>query len=659
MPTYNQALFLPRALHSLTHQTVGDWELIVVNDGSTDDTEQVLQSYRDDRIVYHRHEVNQGLGAALTRALELARGRHIAYLPSDDYFDPAHLEDGLALLEQFPDCYAAYGGVRWWQTTEASKPFRVRVEMPTLRGAEVVGEEAAFLARTEETPFEDLRNGNLLALVQVIHRRDLEHKVSWPTRAEGVSDTLEIDYWRSLAAQGATFKHTGEISCEWGDHPDQRHKIIGGRGYIHPTEPTGRGFGLARYRQHYGIRTGEKINWKTSFWSLPHDQNARYGPLEEDQNAGSHAVPVGERLRVLVAGELGFNPERLLAMSEQGHSLYGMWTQTPQAWQTVGPLPFQGVTDVPFDEHWKERVKEIAPDFIYALLNWQALPLIESVLAARLDIPIVFHFKESPFFAMEMGLWPTLVTALRQSAGVVLINDESREFLEIHSGVDLSDDRVLILDGDLPKGNWFTEEWSPKLSSQDNEIHTVCVGRVKVESRSFLEPMPVLAAAGIHVHVYGETYQKWSSEWIETGADSRFMHLHPNVEPKDWARELSQYDAAWPHVHQSSNKGDLRRAQWDDLNLPGRLGTYSVGGLPLIVAENAGHRVAIRNLAEKLDIAISFEGIPDLAAKLGDRSHLARLTDNARAAGQFFNFDEQLPRLLEFCRRVTRVGSGG
>jgi glycosyltransferase involved in cell wall biosynthesis len=657
MPTYNQALFLPRAIQSLLDQTVSDWELVVVDDGSTDGTEQVLQGYRDERIVSCRSDRNQGLGAALTRALELARGRYIAYLPSDDYLDPAHLAHGLALLDHTPDCYAAYGGVRWWHTTEASKPFQVRVEMPTLKGAEVVGEEEVFFARTEDdaVPSDDLRNGNLLALVQVMHRRTLEDEVRWPTRAEYESDMLEIDYWRSLAARGATFRYTGEISCEWGDHPDQRHKIIGGRGYIHPTEPTGRGFGLARYRQHYGIRPGERINWRTSFWSLPHDQNARYGPL--DANYSAHGEPGDRPLRILVAGELGFNPERLLALSERGHTLYGTWVPNPQGWQTVGPLPFEGVTDVAFDEHWKERVKEIAPDFIYALLNWQALPLIRDILAAQLDIPIIFHFKESPFLAMEMGLWPTLVTALKRSAGVILINDESREFLEIHTGVDLSDDRVLILDGDLPKGNWFTEDWSPKLSEQDNEIHTVCVGRIRVESRSFLEPMPVLAAAGIHVHVYGETYQKWSRDWLETGTGSRFLHLHPTVEPKDWTRELSQYDAAWPHVHQSANRGDLRRAHWDDLNFPGRLGTYAVGGLPLVVAENAGHRVAIRDFAEKLGIAVAFEGVPDLAAKLRDRSHLAAVTGNARTARASFNFDEQVPRLLEFCRRAAGIGS--
>lgn len=66
MPTYNQAAFIRRAIVSLRKQTCATWELIIVNDGSTDNTEDFLESYLDDvRIKYIHNEVNRGLGYAL------------------------------------------------------------------------------------------------------------------------------------------------------------------------------------------------------------------------------------------------------------------------------------------------------------------------------------------------------------------------------------------------------------------------------------------------------------------------------------------------------------------------------------------------------------------------------------------------------------------
>lgn len=92
VPTYNQAHFLGAALDSLLAQTDTDWEAIVVNDGSTDDTAKVLDTYaaRDDRI-RAIHQVNGGVGAALNRGLTAARGEWIHWCSSDDLFEPEKL----------------------------------------------------------------------------------------------------------------------------------------------------------------------------------------------------------------------------------------------------------------------------------------------------------------------------------------------------------------------------------------------------------------------------------------------------------------------------------------------------------------------------------------------------------------------------------------
>jgi GT2 family glycosyltransferase len=97
MPTFKHPPFIRRAIESLLAQTLEDWELVIVDDGSPDDTGAVVASYLNDpRVYYERLDRNQGLGAALNHATGLACGRYLAYLPSDDlyYPDPRPLTPG-------------------------------------------------------------------------------------------------------------------------------------------------------------------------------------------------------------------------------------------------------------------------------------------------------------------------------------------------------------------------------------------------------------------------------------------------------------------------------------------------------------------------------------------------------------------------------------
>ncbi|MCA1597779.1 MAG: glycosyltransferase family 2 protein, partial [Chloroflexi bacterium] len=622
MPTFKQAAFIRRALESLHAQTFTDWELIIVDDGSPDDTWRVLAPYRDDaRIRYHRLDAHAGLGAALNHATAHARGRYLAYLPSDDLYYPAHLACLVALLDARPDVYLAYGGVRWAYQRYG----------PTLQGEEAVGREAETLAAPLPGRWDaPLPNGNILALVQVLHRRDHEPAVRWTLRSERVSDTLEPDYWRALLVQGARFAYAGALTCAWVAHPDQRHTLIAG--------PEG---GLARYRQHYGIGRGEWLNWQPSRGPRV-DERARYGRV-----AVRRALPEPGGLRILLVGALGFNPERILAFEERGHTLYGLWVPRPERWDSAGPVPYGHIDDIPYDRSWPDRVRALNPDVIYALLNWQALPLIAEVLDADLGIPLVFHFKEGPFIALEHGLWPTLMRVLAESDGQIFISDENRAWFHRATDGALDPASTHILDGDLPPRAWFTDDWSPKLSARDGAIHTVCPGRPLG-----LDPFEDIARAGIHVHFYGEHFAQQHPVWTKTGLATGYMHLHPTVEPAEWVRELSRYDAAWLHVFTSHNDGDLRRATWDDLNLPARLGTYAAAGLPWILKDNWPSRVALQQLAARHDIGVVFTDFADLAGRLRDGSRLGGLTANMRAARAAFAFETHVEDLIAFFRRV-------
>lgn len=629
MPTFKQATFIRRALESVRAQTMTDWELVIVDDGSPDNTHELVQRYlHDPRIRYHRLAYNGGLGAALNLATRLAGGQYLAYLPSDDLFYPDHLARLVALLDTRPEVYLSYGGVHWGEAAP----------QPTLQGKEAVGREAEVLATPPAVPkTAPLPSGNILALVQVAHRRRLEQQVRWTERGEQVSDTLEPDYWRALLARGAHFAYTGATTCAWVEHPDQRHIIIAG----HPG-------GLARYRSYYGIGLGEFINWQPSYGSRI-DERARYARFAIPRD-----LPTPGGLKILLVGELGFHAERIVALEEHGHKLYGLWIPRPEVWDTANPLAYGNIEYLPYDDMWRDRVREIKPDVIYALLNWQALELIHEVVEAKLPVPLVFHFKEGPMLLPKLGLWPAFVRILQQSDGQIFINEESRAWVQLATDGLLDPATTFILDGDLPKRDWFTTDWSPKLSAQDGAIHTVCAGRPLG-----LSPFEEIAAAGIHVHFYGSHFQQWFPNWSRDSAMTGFMHAHPTVEPEDWVRELSRYDAAWFHVFDSENGGDLRRAIWDDLNFAARLGTYAAAGLPWIMKDNSHSTVALQRLARQHDVGFFFTDFADLGKQLRDREHLARVTTNMRAARHLFAFDTHVEALIDFFRQaMDRYDSG-
>jgi glycosyltransferase involved in cell wall biosynthesis/GNAT superfamily N-acetyltransferase len=100
IPTYNRAGVLGRSIESVLVQTYRDFELIIVDDGSTDYTKEVVGSYSDPRIRFIRQEKNRGFAVALNIGIKAARGEYIALLDSDDEWLPAKLEKQMALFSQ-------------------------------------------------------------------------------------------------------------------------------------------------------------------------------------------------------------------------------------------------------------------------------------------------------------------------------------------------------------------------------------------------------------------------------------------------------------------------------------------------------------------------------------------------------------------------------
>lgn len=115
MPAYNAEKTIAAAIRSVQAQSMADWELLVVDDGSRDGTCGIVEAIaaEDPRVVFLKNEVNLGAAGTRNRALELARGRYVALLDSDDYWRPGKLEKQIAILEKTGAglCYTAYSVV--------------------------------------------------------------------------------------------------------------------------------------------------------------------------------------------------------------------------------------------------------------------------------------------------------------------------------------------------------------------------------------------------------------------------------------------------------------------------------------------------------------------------------------------------------------------
>ncbi|HEU4617963.1 MAG TPA: glycosyltransferase [Gammaproteobacteria bacterium] len=600
MPTFRHARFIARAIESVCAQTLRSWELRIIDDASPDETREVVAPYlTDERIGYVALPRNVGLGAALNAGLAASRGRYVAYLPSDDVYYADHLTALVEALEAAADAVAAYAGVRHHYNRKAA--------------GRIPGEP--------------------LQLVQTLHRAT---SLRWIERTELVTDDLDRMFWRRLAGHGR-FVETGVVTCEWTDHPDQLHKTI--------REPLG---GINRYRQRFGVP--HPLRFHSSIGDRI-DEVERYRRFRERPPT----PPASDGLRILLVGELAYNPERVLALEELGHRLYGLWMRDPYWYNTVGPMPFGHVEDVPFED-WRAELRRIRPDVIYALLNWQAVPFARRVLEDNPGIPFVWHFKEGPFICREKGTWDALVDLYRGADGLAYSSAEMRDwFFTVLP--ELEARPTLVLDGDLPKRDWLDAPRSRRLSEDDGEIHTVVPGRpIGLHPPNVAE----LAAHGIHVHFYGDfTHGQWKG-WIEeAGALApHHLHLHAQADQPRWVEEFSRYDAGWLHAFASENGGELRRAIWDDLNCPARLATLAAAGLPVIQRDNRGSLVAAERLTRAHDVGVFFEDVEGLRAQLSDAAEMARLQDNMWSCREEFTFDRHAPRLVDLFREVMSGSRG-
>lgn len=106
MPAYNAEQYLREAIDSVLAQTFTDFEFIIINDGSTDQTEEIILSYADPRIVYVKNEVNLKLIKTLNKGIDLAKGKYIARMDADDICMPERFAVQYKFMEENQDVEA-------------------------------------------------------------------------------------------------------------------------------------------------------------------------------------------------------------------------------------------------------------------------------------------------------------------------------------------------------------------------------------------------------------------------------------------------------------------------------------------------------------------------------------------------------------------------
>lgn len=239
IPTYNHAHFLRDALRSVCAQTFADWEAVVVNNYSQDDTIAVVKSFPDPRIRLENFRNNGVIAASRNRGISLARGRYVAFLDSDDVWYPAKLARCIARLEEGFDLVCH--GLRL-----------VRGKM----GRDV------FFGPARRTTFDSLLyNGNCIATSATVVLRDALESVGGFSEDSRIVTAEDYHLWLKFSQAGARIGFLHEILGEYRFHSSNEsgavlrsvaaaHRVISG---FLDELPSSNCWARMRARRRFGI----------------------------------------------------------------------------------------------------------------------------------------------------------------------------------------------------------------------------------------------------------------------------------------------------------------------------------------------------------------------------------------------------------------------
>lgn len=184
IPTYNRSHKITQAIDSVLAQTYPDYEIVVVDDGSTDATEVVLSSYiSEKKIIYHK-QMNAGVAGARNRGVNEAHGEFVAFLDSDDEWLPNKLSEQLKLFKEKGDQVLVYANIEYWN-----------------RNKEKIGE--LFYEKTiphAGMVIKELLFDNFVSTSSVILRKELFLKAGGFDQKKNLRVGEDYDLWLRIAS---------------------------------------------------------------------------------------------------------------------------------------------------------------------------------------------------------------------------------------------------------------------------------------------------------------------------------------------------------------------------------------------------------------------------------------------------------------------------
>ncbi len=192
IPAYNAANFLNETIESVIFQTYPNWELIIVDDGSTDTTADIAKNYaqKDSRIRYV-FQTNQKMASARNTGIRQAIGKYIAFLDADNLFLKNKLEDQVAFMESHPECGVSYAKIHYFYGSDASILYKN--DQPQFSG----------------NIFDKVLPQNFINVLTVLVRKDFFDKFG--AFEEGWYACDEHYVWVNLAYHGAQFYYLDKV----------------------------------------------------------------------------------------------------------------------------------------------------------------------------------------------------------------------------------------------------------------------------------------------------------------------------------------------------------------------------------------------------------------------------------------------------------------
>lgn len=189
MPVFNGERYLREAIDSILWQSFTDFELLIINDGSTDNSRAIIELYDDERIRLIDNERNLGLIATLNKGIELARGKYIARMDADDVSYPQRFEKQVRLMDF---AGADICGCHWFTINETGKLIEAKL-VPLCRDTFTI-----FLACT--VPF---AHGSVMMRADFIRKHSLKYG--------GVRYAEDYDLWTKFYEMGAIFANVDDF----------------------------------------------------------------------------------------------------------------------------------------------------------------------------------------------------------------------------------------------------------------------------------------------------------------------------------------------------------------------------------------------------------------------------------------------------------------